>query len=71
MIVAPKAAIVSAKPALSVSSTWSGAGGIAKLLCVIQQLAIASVMPNAVPAGVTVNGSDTATALNPVSGTKL
>ncbi len=43
------AAIVSALPALSVSSVTSGDFGNSKLLCVAQQFAIAVVIPSAVP----------------------
>jgi hypothetical protein len=70
-ICTPVAPIVSANPAPSVSNTNNGAGGVLKLLCVAQQFAIVSVMPRARPSGVTVKGSDTATAESPLSGTKL
>ena len=65
------AAMVSARPALSVSSTLKGAAGMSKALWVAQQFAMASVIPSAAPAGVTVKGLVTAAAVSPPSGTKL
>src|SRR5579862_8508739 len=60
---APTAKSVSAFPALSVSATCNGlpAPGSVNELCVAQQFASAEVRPSDNPAGVTVNGAETAT----------